>query len=424
MRKLELLTGGVARVRAEKFRLARAPWHVINRQYHKAGDAAGGTRQYGKQDDDLATAIVLAAGQPMIQSIGTSTFSANNSAQGQVINQVMNNVGLNTKITVEVSGTITQAVAETLKRTPWGLANFFTNIQLTDLSNLQRINTTGQHLFALACLRRQMVFGASYVNDAPVNMGSNFQVNNGPNAVTAAQTFRMFFEIPLAYHDNDFRGAIWAGVTNAQWRVSLTINPNFIVGSGTTDTLNAAYQSTTAGDVGLLSNVTVQVYQHYIDQIPRDKNGQPILPLMSLAFNYMLINTIGSSALAATIDIPVQYANFRDFISTMVIYDNAGTYNAGSDINYMGIQVANLTFLEKIDPYMATLRTRNLIGDDFPKGTYIFDHRRKPIRTNNFGNTQFVINPSQVNAGAQLLMFYEMLAVQNQAINAGSLAAS
>jgi hypothetical protein len=67
--------------------------------------------------------------------------------------------------------------------------------------------------------------------------------------------------------------------------------------------------------------------------------------------------------------------------------------------------------------------TRNLIGDDAPKGVYIINHRKRPVATNQYGNMQFVINPSTVNAGASLLMGYEMLAIQSQAINAGSLAA-
>ncbi|MEB2494945.1 hypothetical protein SOP93_28140, partial [Peribacillus frigoritolerans] len=69
------------------------------------------------------------------------------------------------------------------------------------------------------------------------------------------------------------------------------------------------------------------------------------------------------------------------------------------------------------------LRTRQMIGDDYPAGTYVFDHRRWPIVTDQFGNTQFVLNASQVNANANLQMMYEMLSIQNQAINAGSLAA-
>jgi len=353
------------------------------------------------------------------------TIAGSNTAQGQTITFNLNNVGLQTKITVEVQGTLTAAGAEVLTKTSWGLANIFTQVVLTDLSNIQRINTTGLHLFALATLRNRSAFGATFLNDSPVKMGSNFLVNYGPaalNAASGAAAFRMFFDLPLSYHDNDLRGAIYSNVTNAQWRLQLTVNPNFIVGSGATDTLFNVYQSTIATPASTLTNFQVTIYQHYLDQLPRGQNNQPIVPLFSLSWNYLLINTV-STGMVATQDFPVQYANFRTFLSTIAIFDNGGTFNAGTDVNYVAIQVANQTYLERLDPYMSTLKTRIMIGDDYPPGTYVFDHRRWPIVTDQFGNTQFVLNASTVNASANLQMMYEMLSMQNQAINAGSLAA-
>lgn len=381
----------------------------------------GGAVAYDDKMNAAAQNAVLQLAQPMIQQTASQAVAGNNTALGQVYNFPLRNVGLNTKIVIEVSGTIAQAAAETLRKTQWGLANFFSNIQLADLSNYTRINTSGWHLTALASLRRQMAFGAAFVNDSPVNMGSNFQVCNQPDNVTVAKTFRFFFELPLAYSDVDLRGAIYAAVNNATWQLQVTVNPTICVGSAADATL-ACYQSTTAGDVGVMSAVSIQIYQFYLDQLPFSGN-KPVLPLLSLAYNYLIQNTT-QTALVAGQDFPVQYANFRQFLSTIVIYDNAGTLNVGSDINYWGIQAANLTFLRKYDPYMSSLLTRNIMGDDFPKGTYIFDHRSKPINTAAYGNTQLVVNPITVTAGATLLIGYEMLAVQAQAINAGSLPAN
>lgn len=393
------------------------------KRFKNAPTTQSGPAPYNQQNNDAAQSAVLAVAQPMIQQVNLTSIPGNNTAQGQVLNIPLQNVGLNTMVTVEVQGTIAAAGAETLTKTAWGLANFFSNIQLTDLSNYQRINTTGLHLFALASLKARGAFGASYLNDSPVRMGSNFAVMFQPASVTGAVNFRMFFQLPLAYHDYDLRGAIYAAVTSAQWRVQLTINPNIVVPTATADDLFACYKSDTAA-VGTLSNVVIKVYQHYLDQLPRNqKTGQPIIPLISLAWDYLILNTV-VPGVAAGADFPVQYANFRTFLSTVAIYDNAGTFNPGTDVNYLGIQVANQVFLEQLDPYMASLRNRQNIGDDFPAGTYVFDHRRKPIITNQFGNTQFVINPSQANAGASLVMMYEMLSLQSQAINAGSLSAS
>jgi hypothetical protein len=395
----------------------------FRRRYKQNGATAA--PKYTNADNAKAEALVLAVARPMIQPTMAQALPGSNVAQGQTITFNLNNVGLQTKLTVEVTGTLTAAGAETLTRTAWGLANIFTQVVLTDLSNIQRINTTGLHLFALATLRNRGAFGASFLNDSPVKMGSNYQVNQGPNAINAgsgATTFRMFFELPLAYHDNDLRGAIYSNVTNAQWRLQLTVNSNFIVGSGATDTLFACYQSTAATPASTLTAFNVQVYQHYLDQLPRGNNGQPIVPLFSLSWNYLLINTV-STGMVATQDFPVQYANFRTFLSTIAIFDNGGSFNAGTDVNYVAIQVANQTYLEKLDPFMASLRTRNMLGNDFPAATYVFDHRRWPIVTDQFGNTQFVLNASAVNASANVQMMYEMLSIQNQAINAGSLSA-
>lgn len=380
--------------------------------------------QYTQADNDKAQALVLAIARPMIQNTMSQSIVGNNAAQGQTITFNLNNVGLQTKITVEVQGTITAANNETLNKTPWGLANIFSQVVLTDLSNIQRVNTTGLHLFALATLRGRAAFGAAFLNDSPVSMGSNFTVNDGPNALGPSQAanFRMFFVIPLAYHDTDLRGSIFANVTNAQWRLQLTINANFFMGSGATDTLFGCFKSTAANSTAVLSNFQILIYQHYLDNLPRGKNNQPIVPLFSLSWNYLILNTV-STGMVATQDFPVQYANFRTFLSTIAIFDNGGTFNTGSDVNYVGIQVANQTYLEKLDPWMATLKTREMIGDDYPAGTYVFDHRRWPIVTDQFGNTQFVLNASAVNANANLQMMYEMLSIQNQAINAGSLAA-
>jgi len=413
------ITGAKVLKRVERFTGRSMP--RFDRTRFKAGEGtAGGGGGYTAGMNDMAQNAVLSLAQPMIQQVGGSAvFNANNAAQGQQINVVLNNVGLNTKLTIEVSGTITQAGAETLNKTQFGLANFFSNIQLTDLSNYQRVNTSGMHLSVLATLRRQWAFGAAFQNDSPVNLGSNFAVCNQPAVVTAGQPFRMFFEVPIAYSDFDLRGAIYAAVTNATWRLQMTVNPNIVVAAGA-DATQACWQSDGAG-VGLLSNVNVLVYQHYLDQLPRDKNNMPVVPLLSLAYNYLIQNT-SPTGLAVGQDFPVQYANFRQFLSTIILFNNGGVLGRGNDVNYLGIQVANLTFLEKLDPYMASLKTRNIIGDDWPPGMYCFDHRRKPLDTNQYGNTQFVVNASTVNAGAYLNMMYEMLAVQSQAINAGSLA--
>lgn len=420
MLKRDLFSGGAA-IYWHGRETGKAPAHVKNRMRHKAASGQGGGG-YTQDTNDKAQAAVLALAQPMEQPLAPITFTGNNAAIGQTSVVLMNNVGLNRKILVEVTGTLSQAAAETLLRTPLGMANFFSNITLTDLNNVQRINTTGWHMYLLGSARNRGALGAAFVNDAPAQMGSTYNVMNSPAAITTAQQFRIVYEIPIAYHDWDLRGAIYAGVTSAQWRLALTVNPNLIVASNAADATQAAYKSSTVGNIGILSAVTIQVYQCYLDQLPRS-GGQPVLPAISLSYNYLLINTTNQAG-AAGFDTAIFYPNFRTFLSTIVQYDNAGSLNLGTDINYLAIQVANLTYLRKLDPFIIQWMTRNMIMDDFPPGHYYLDHRNKPIDTNQFGNTSLVLNPSLVNAGAAINLGYEMLAIQSQAINAGSFPAT
>ena len=77
----------------------------------------------------------------------------------------------------------------------------------------------------------------------------------------------------------------------------------------------------------------------------------------------------------------------------------------------------------KTDPFTVSLRTRNTIGDDLPKGTYCLETRMQPINTTAYGNMQLIINPSNVGAATSNVMVgYEMVGIINQVANAGSLA--
>ncbi|MDE2019995.1 MAG: hypothetical protein KGJ13_06655 [Patescibacteria group bacterium] len=373
-------------------------------------------QQYTQAMNDQARAYVLANSREMFQQVAGNSITG--TIPGQVVNVPLRNVGLVKRLILKITGTVAQGAAETQSLTKYGLANICSNINVTDLSNYQRVNTTGWHLTNLATLRRQGAYGAAFLNDSPVNYGSNFSVNNCPAQITTAKNFSFYYEIPLAYSDTDLRGAIYSAVVNATWNLQFTINPNFFVASGADSTL-AVFISSTA-QLGTLSNVNYTVFQVYLDQLPF-AGPNPILPLFDLATGYLLINT-NQTALSVNQDFPVQYPNFRQILSTMFIYDNGGTLNTGSDLNYIGIQAANLVFLFKTDPATVALKTRNTIGDDLPPGSYCIETRMQPINTTAYGNMQLVLNPSTVNANANVLMGYEMLGIINQVANASSLA--
>jgi hypothetical protein len=215
------------------------------------------------------------------------------------------------------------------------------------------------------------------------------------------------------------RGAIYANVNNATFNLQLTVNPNLLVGTGVDPTL-AMYRSS-SGVVATMPTFTITVYQNYLDQLPTLPNGRPMLPELDISTAYMLNNT-SFSGLVSNQDNPMQYANFREFMSTTLIFDNAGALNVGSDISYIALQSANYTNIWKYDPNLSSLQTRLIIQDDAPAGMYYFDHRTKPIATNQYGNMQLVVNPNTLSsAAASFLVGYEALALINMVSQAGSL---
>lgn len=373
------------------------------------------------QTNMMARGLVLERSIDMWQSIFTQALSGN--PKGQVVNIPIRNVGLIKRFVIELSGTIVQAAAETLTLTKFGAANLLSQIVFTDLSNQTRVNTTGWHMHLLATVRRQMAFGAAFTNDSPTGYGSNFAVNSMPSPVTTVQSYRFFYEVPIAYGDYDLRGAIYANVVNATMNLQLTVNPNVVVGSAGNPT-QAVYISSTAGDLGTIT-MTVNVYQNYLDQLPVAKNG-PILPMLDLATAYLLNNTVATGVSVGQ-DFAIPYANFRNFMSTYVIYDNFGGGAAiGAEMNYFSIQSANYTNIIKVDPFMSSLLTREIINDDVPaqiaRTSYYFDHRRKPINTVQYGNMQLIANPAAVQGSTtQFLVGYEALALINMITQAGSL---
>lgn len=375
--------------------------------------------------DAQATALIRQRAQPIIQEMQSQALGAaatNNAALGNTFTFNLTNVGLNRRVILEFTGLITPT-AETLTATSWGIVNLIDRIVLTDLSNYDRINTKGRHLHALATARKRGNYGASFANDGVARITNNVAVQSAPQAANAAFNFRFYIELPLCYTPDDYRGAIWANVTGGTWRVAITVNATPFVGSATTDLSNAAYQSDAAVQGAVMTAMNVKIHQDYLYDVPvNPKTGEYILPTMSLAHNYLLLLAPFQGVIANS-DFAIQYTNNRTFLSTMFEYINNATSAPGTDINYIGIQIANQLFIRKTDPFTLALAARELIGGDFPAGFYYVDHREKPILTNNSGNTQLVINASTAVNG-QGNAFWEMISIQNAAVNGTSLPSS
>lgn len=375
--------------------------------------------QTSAQRNAQARATILMTGVDRLQQIYSSAINPSNQT---ILNINPQNVGLIRGFLVKVSGTIantnTGSSGVALSRTNFGASNLLRNIAFTDVNNQVRHQTQGWHLSLINSAKQPMVIGGAYAPNIPVGYGNNYDVQTAAatlSVATGTTPVQFYYYVPLSYSKVDLRGAMWAGVVNAVAQLQLEINPTPVVASG--DAGLAVYSGNTGGWSG---NVTVTIWQDYIDQIPMMQNGQPVLPEEDVATLYQLNNTT-LSALVANQDFGVPFANFRNFLSTTLVYDNGGTYNAGTDINYFALQTANSSNIWKYGPEEAAFLARSTFMADPPTGSYYFDHRNKPISTQQFGNTQITVNPSTVNANAALWAGFEYFAQASQVVFAGSL---
>jgi hypothetical protein len=377
--------------------------------------------QKAQAANSYARQLVLQNAVEATQVLNTNNYSG---GAGQVISLPARNVGFVKKFLIEVQAVISgTAGGPNHILTKLGAANFFSNITLTDLSNQQRINTAGWHLIAVQSAKYRFPYGAAITaTDTPFGYGNNFQnTMKAPpiiNGVVNSVNVSLIFEVPVTYSDTDLRGGIFAGVVGATFQLQMTINPNLSVAAGT-DAVLAMYQSSSSA-LATLTSSTITVYQVYLDQLPQGQKG-PILPLLDMNVGYMFQST-SVGALVANQDNQLQYANFRDFMSTTVIYDNAGVLNPGTDIAYIALQTANLVNIFKVSPNEISLWNRLRMAIDFPTGMYYIDHRAKPISTVQYGNMAMLFNLSAVTGStSNLLVGWEALAQFNQITGAGSL---
>lgn len=395
----------------------------------KAADAAAGPGNTPQAVNARVRAILLAQAVEMKQVIFSGVLSAAQATGQAAINIPPRSVGLVKKFIVEISGTMNNTDgANTANISDIGLDNLLAPTNgcvFTDLQNNVRIQTAGWHLGRVFKAKHRWGMADALLSTALVEAGVDgniFGVTVAPTGVAhgANAAFAYTYEIPIAYSDEDLRGAVYLGVVNAVAQLQLNMNPAPFAAAGV-DSTTAVWK----GAAGNLSNVTLTVYQVYLDQLPQGKGG-PLLPPLDMSTVYELKNTVNQQPFQAGQDNPLSYANFRRFLSTSYIYNDnpaadAGR-TAGTDVNYFALQSANFTNIFKVDPLEAARLVRVLMYKDLPKGCYYFSHRKKPISTISYGNMQLILNPSTAAAGAYALVGWEDFATVNALMQAGSLA--
>lgn len=377
------------------------------------------------QQNMLARQAVIANSIKMKQQIYSVTVDPSSQNVLNVTGNSIRNVGLLLGFIVEVTGNVKITTGTTdAARTPMGNANMVSQFRFDDLSNYTRIQTPGWHLALINSLRQGMGYGGVYANNIPMGYGVNYPVYAGSSTLTHAvsQQLRQQYYVPIAYSPTDLRGSIWMSTVSATSNLQITLNQTPIVGAAG-NPINGVFQMASgAAPSQWDGNVTVTVYQVYLDQVPRDaKTGAPILPMMDLNTIYELKNTTFSNP-TANQDYPMAYSNFRSFLSTIAVFDNGGTYNAGTDVNYWSLASANFTNIWKVTPEIAALESRASLMTDLPTGAYLFESRDIPVNTINYGNMELNLNASTINSGARVLVGYEDFALVSQVVGASSLA--
>lgn len=376
------------------------------------------------QMNAMARQAVIAGSTPMLQRIFDQTFTGYIAGQAMDFTCSLQNTGFIRRLYMVITATVGVGAAETQTLTTFGPANFLSNVTFQDYSNTQRINTTGWHLHMLASVKNRAVFGGAFTNDSPTGFGGTVPVISAPASyTTAGQTINMLYEIPFAYSNDDLSGAILAQVTNAAAYIKCTVNPQLFV-SSTGNPVSAVYKSSTA-TLGVMPSFRVQIFQDYLDQLPEVKgpNGQNVLflPQIDMLTQYGIYNT-QMTGIAANSDNPLSYVNYRRYLSTICVYDNAGVLSpTGADVNRWKLAAANQTNIFDLPPVMVKLRERMAIMDNFPIGSYYFSHRDKPIETVQNGNMQLLFNPATVTSSQSIVLVgFEYLGLQSQLAQAGS----
>jgi hypothetical protein len=371
---------------------------------------------------------VLTYGVPRLQKIATNVVLAADIPTAGVVTVNPRNVGLVRGFLVKVNGTLHNGDnADAALRTPFGASNMLSNIQFQDMNNVTRHNCPGYAMALINSAKQPLVLGGAYAPNIPMGYGNNWDVQVGAAsfATNTDTEVQFYYYVPLAYTKLDLRGAMWAGVVNSTAQLQLTVNPTPMVDA--TDLTNAIYSGVSGSTGGVTgwkagTSVTVEVWQDYIDQVPY-VNGQPFLPMLDLGQMYAVQQT-AFQGLVSGQDFGIPFANFRNFLATLVVVDNGVTpfLNNGDEINYFSLEAANSSQLWKYDSETAAFLARSVFAADPPLGTYYFNFRDRPINTQQFGNMQIMVNPNaNVNALASMQVSFEFMAQLTQVTNASSL---
>ena len=212
------------------------------------------------------------------------------------------------------------------------------------------------------------------------------------------------FEIPIMQTmGKTMTGGMWLGVNNQSTLLQLTLSPAAFAASG--DPLRAIM----TGASGTLTNVTIEVYQDYWNDVPYDKTRMPILPLQDIANAYMISENNSGISFATGQMGSWNYPTFSSVLSTVATFWNGSSFAPGTDIDEISLRVSNYSIIKQASPYRLSRDVRNLIGADLPLGMSGIFTRMHPLNVNQYPSLQLTLTPNTVADGAYALIGTEFV---------------
>jgi hypothetical protein len=375
------------------------------------------------QQTQLARQSIWQNAKPILQRVTSKTFTTV-AAGGNTMAVNPLQIGFLRRFIIEVTGTITNTTTTgganiTLTRTPNGVDNLISNISFNDFTGNPRHNCSGRSLSYVEAMKYRRIPGAAYTSDSVSGFGSNVASNACPATIapnaggTASATVTRVYELPIMQDDGrQMAGGLWLGVNNQSTLLNITLNPTPIA-QATGDVLGAIYVGSAGVAAGTLTNVTVNVYQDYWNNVPTDKSGNPILPVNDLQTAYMITET--NSGLTFSVGQPSSwnYPTFSKLLGTYLAFNNGATGSAdlypGTDLTQIALVVSNYSIIKQYDPNVLDRITRDIMGTSFPLGQYAISSRMHPLDVSQYPSLQLQLTPSVANAGAYALITTELL---------------
>jgi hypothetical protein len=358
------------------------------------------------QQNQLARNLIFSNAKPIIQAVGNKSF-ATVTAGNNVYSVAPLQIGFLRRFIVVVTGTITNTGAGILTLSPNGADNLLSNITFNDFTGNPRHNASGRAFSYVEGAKYQRIPGAAYTSDSVSGYGSIIASNVAPATIANAGTGTVtrIFEIPIMVDTGKFMaGGMWLGVNNQSTMLNLTGNLTPVVVTAA-DPLNAIY----TGVSGTLTNVTMTVYQDYWNNLPKDKNNNPILPMNDIATAYMITETNSGLTFASGQQSQWNFPTFSKLLGTYFAYDNAGVLNPGTDLSTIRLVVSNYSIIKEYSPLSLSREMRNVYGADLPKGQYAITSRMHNLDVSQYPSLQLQITPSAATAGAYAMVTTEIL---------------